>query len=1736
MSPSSQSSSSQSLSSTASSSPVLTSPGLQESPSHLRLPIPTPTSNRSQSSFAFMELSGEEDAGEFGDLPPEMAAADISLAPDGSFVETSSATVAYDLKKRYDRYLGVGMEIRSPYAITAFVNQHGKQMFRVGNREMSAPAASGQEAEQRTTMQLERNSNISTTNTNHNTHNIHNSTNSSNNSNSAQPQTPKPQKSPASSRSDGRQKRRSRMSMQALFAPSVFPPARGDSGFPPMSSTSFSSTKTTSSSSQHSQTPAHVQAGTAPRMVVPPNANAHHHHHAHANANGNGNGIQSPPTRKLRKTRSNPQLPAPPAAESSASGSAAPQPPTPAARVHSHSVTAADMPRLPSVAVAPDSRESTLMAATEVVKQPRGDIFSDVMEWNAPPSPFHNSSESPSPSTSYEDDESDGGGALLPLIVMQPFGPGVTFDSPSRKSDSLLISPPVLREMQSFESGLTAKADPDSRIGRSSLLSPLKPLSTTQSQTIEETPPSPDLVEPEGAASPSPPPSPLPPPRPQTLSPPRAADPSYLPTVQTQIHTRYPTEVFDVLQTYRGLPLLDRLFADSTETTVIKMSANADETAAPRDDPRFVIWGEVYPDPEDHLSVSQESQTNLSSSRSGVSRRKSTTKGNKESTLSIDGTQPKVRVHSPLGPQKVLVAATIERWIAQLTSDLNYDELLIFFLTYRTYISAVDLCHLLICRFHWALGQPSSSSKQDEMVRRIVRVRTFVALRYWLLTFFAIDFMPNRDLRLLLASWLNSLKRDPILLKHSDATSTVRKLISVVRECREVHARRERPSTSGPRPSAASLPSAPPTTAQIFGPLFGGDALPRQPSNESDIDLDFFADETSTSSMGNGAFDAAVNPDMLNGGPMNKTASASLAVMQQPLNRAILHHAPTASANMAVMPTSATLPVHTNVLSRALVRTFGRLGRWKRQLNSRSSVPTPMGPCADVSAFDLELNATGDLLTVRGGMEQYLKMFDLNRPSTSTAVADPSAIGSAYGQPSTAPSAAEAEPAEEVIAVETEGDAEADADAQSLADVPEASDESAGTYAGGAATPSIASSDIQVSLRPVNHSRHSSGSSGSSDYGEPIARSSHSIPPSPAASVNPSLAARPSPSARQPPPSWQMDVVSIDDLDLSDSASDKSTPALPPGLQKTPRRLPLRRDFEFVDRNRDSVSSMGLASHESMISPASSTTSSMSGGGLGSTIQQWQMNALVDSLSDDDEVGDVEDALKRLEGQMSPQKQKKKESKVDNWIRAIRGRMDAGDYTDEAPRFSAEFSDDVNEPYPYDHHDLNGGASSSSNVGGGEPSNLRVRSSVQSEVSLLAPGHEGSEDVTPLATQTSHSIPTTAVSTPGSEARPHVEDVVPIEILQSRVLSLSPTHSPEATPMSPPVLTPPISKFGSAQIPQYHRSWVHAHSAGELAQHFTMIDRELFLGVKFEELVSAEWVGLIDEANILDWGQFLKDRARWKAEGRGGYKTSALVATRGRFNLIANFVLSEIVLTPPADRPALVGKFIRIAWKCYNVNNYSTLVAIIAGLRSEWVTKVMRTSWHRVNVYNRRMFKDLTAFTDSTDDFVHIRNTVAAMSDDAKATVSEDPVAPAKNHTHRHRATSDLKPAKPQSCVPFIGIYLSPLHRFSQLPDLIDPTAPNEASGVDQYGNLIHPAHPDVFSTLAPLPPSMQLEPLINVHKQRLIAGSIKALVAGQHLASRVQFPIDRKLFQKCLKLRGLDQDTLQRAYQMYPH
>ena len=67
------------------------------------------------------------------------------------------------------------------------------------------------------------------------------------------------------------------------------------------------------------------------------------------------------------------------------------------------------------------------------------------------------------------------------------------------------------------------------------------------------------------------------------------------------------------------------------------------------------------------------------------------------------------------------------------------------------------------------------------------------------------------------------------------------------------------------------------------------------------------------------------------------------------------------------------------------------------------------------------------------------------------------------------------------------------------------------------------------------------------------------------------------------------------------------------------------------------------------------------------------------------------------------------------------------------------------------------------------------------------------------------------------------------------------------------------------------------------------------------------------DLDVLDWAQFLRDRRRM-AEKNGKGKISVLSAARARFNLVANFVVSEIILTHPHDRPFIVSKFIRIAW------------------------------------------------------------------------------------------------------------------------------------------------------------------------------------------------------------------------------
>jgi GDP/GTP exchange factor required for growth at low temperature len=103
--------------------------------------------------------------------------------------------------------------------------------------------------------------------------------------------------------------------------------------------------------------------------------------------------------------------------------------------------------------------------------------------------------------------------------------------------------------------------------------------------------------------------------------------------------------------------------------------------------------------------------------------------------------------------------------------------------------------------------------------------------------------------------------------------------------------------------------------------------------------------------------------------------------------------------------------------------------------------------------------------------------------------------------------------------------------------------------------------------------------------------------------------------------------------------------------------------------------------------------------------------------------------------------------------------------------------------------------------------------------------------------------------------------------------------------------------------------------------------------------------------------------------------------------------------------------------------NFASLVAIIAGLQSEWVTKAMRRSWHRVGIFETRMFKDLRVFTSNTDDFMYIRQIVESIVDPKSTEVNSHATSIVSGDTGKSKATSERQ-AAPIACIPFIGKFI----------------------------------------------------------------------------------------------------------------
>ena len=121
-------------------------------------------------------------------------------------------------------------------------------------------------------------------------------------------------------------------------------------------------------------------------------------------------------------------------------------------------------------------------------------------------------------------------------------------------------------------------------------------------------------------------------------------------------------------------------------------------------------------------------------------------------------------------------AATPSRLIAHITSPsfLDYELLSDFFLTFRSFLSSSDLVAYLVARLRWAV------ERQDDF-GRIVRVRTFVALRHWILNYFVDDFVPYYRLRLRFCHLVNALSND--LRARADGGAGDLKIVGELKKC-----------------------------------------------------------------------------------------------------------------------------------------------------------------------------------------------------------------------------------------------------------------------------------------------------------------------------------------------------------------------------------------------------------------------------------------------------------------------------------------------------------------------------------------------------------------------------------------------------------------------------------------------------------------------------------------------------------------------------------------------------------------------------------------------------------------------------------------------------------------------------------------------------------------------------------------------------------------------------------------
>ncbi|ORZ18607.1 hypothetical protein BCR42DRAFT_411255 [Absidia repens] len=336
-------------------------------------------------------------------------------------------------------------------------------------------------------------------------------------------------------------------------------------------------------------------------------------------------------------------------------------------------------------------------------------------------------------------------------------------------------------------------------------------------------------------------------------------------------------------------------------------------------------------------------------------------------------------------------------------------------------------------------------------------------------------------------------------------------------------------------------------------------------------------------------------------------------------------------------------------------------------------------------------------------------------------------------------------------------------------------------------------------------------------------------------------------------------------------------------------------------------------------------------------------------------------------------------------------------------------------------------------------------------------------------------------------------------------------------------------------------SFILSYRSGKMAQQLCFIERDVLLGVDWEEMVHCRWTkmatneatmchssnsqnGDIDDAHTylsssvgmddqVNYTRQIRQMQLARQDGYGGIEQVI-----ERFNTVCQWVASEIVSVQKLDlRVKVVEKFIRLAQKCRMYSNFATLVQILLGLQSPSVSRLKKT-WARVGASEQRLLDELSQFTSPMRNWKHIRDNMTMVADEYGMSPTEVQVEMPGTSSSGNKGFKRTRVKIPfGGCIPFLGIYLSDLVFNSEQPPYLEPNHAHHKIYTEQTA-----------ATQSNLSPVLK-QPLVNFRKHRITATVIKRVLTFQNLARRYAFDLDEEIYERCLLLDPLDAETVRR-------